>query len=124
MSKQAEKESFLSKVGDIVLSFLKRFGIVMASVFGIFVSVILIKKIDHHLQIKDEEKKEKIKNNIEEIKTKTEEAKNEVSEIKEEVKEEIVKAEEKIEEIKTDHDNYVKEQQKTAEKAGFKKKNK
>ena len=124
MSKQAEKESFLSKVGDIVLSFLKRFGIVIASVFGIFVSIVLIKKIDHHVQIKDEKKKEKIKNNIEEIKTKTEEAKNEVSEIKEEVKEEIVKAEEKIEEIKTDHNNYVKEQQKTAEKAGFKKKNK
>lgn len=124
MSEQAKNESFLSKVGDTFLSLLKKIKITIIAVFGIFISVILIKKISHNVQIKDDKKKEKIKDNIEKIKTETEEAKQEVSEIKKEVKEEIVKAEEKIEEIKTDHDNYVKEQQKTAEKAGFKKINK
>ena len=124
MSEQAKNESFLSKVGDAFLSLLKKIKIAIITAFGIFISVILIKKISHNVQIKDDKKKEKIKDNIEKIETETEEAKQKVSEIKEEVKEEIVKAEEKIEEIKTDHDNYVKEQQKTAEKAGFKKINK
>jgi len=124
MGEETKKDSFLSKIGDIALSFLKKFGLVVATVFGIFTSFILIKKVDHHIQIKDEKKKEKIKEEIETIGTKTEEAKQEVSEIKEEVKEEIKEAEEKTEEAKTDHNNYVKEQQKKAEKAGFKKKNK
>ena len=124
MGEETKKDSFLSKIGDIALSFLKKFGLVIATAFGIFTSFILIKKVNHHIQIKDEKKKDKIKEEIETIETKTEEAKQEVSEIKEEVKEEIKEAEEKIEEAKTDHDNYVKEQQKKAEKAGFKKKNK
>ena len=124
MGEKTEKDSFLSKIGDVALSFLKRFGIIIASIFGIFVGITLIKKVDHQIQIKDEKKKDKIKEEIETIETKTEEAKQEVSEIKEEVKEEIKEAEEKIEEAKVDHDNYVKEQQNKAEKAGFKKKNK
>jgi len=124
MGEETKKDSFLSKIGDIALSFLKKFGLVIATAFGVFTSIILIKKVNHQIQIKDEKKKDKIKEEIEIIETKTEEAKQEVSEIKEEVKEEIKEAEEKIEEAKTDHDNYVKEQQKKAEKAGFKKKNK
>lgn len=119
MSKQAK-----SKVGDAFLSLLKKLKIAIVASFGIFISIILIKKINHNVQLNDDKKKEKIKDNIGKIETETKEAKQEVSEIKEEVKEEIVKAEEKIEEIKTDHDNYVKDQQKTAEKAGFKKINK
>lgn len=119
MSKQAK-----SKVGDAFLSLLKKLKIAIITAFGIFISIILIKKINHNVQLNDDKKKEKIKDNIEKIETETKEAKQDVSEIKEEVKEEIVKAEEKIEEIKTDHDNYVKDQQKTAEKAGFKKINK
>ena len=124
MGEETKKDSFLSKIGDIALSFLKKFGLVIATAFGVFVSFILIKKVNHQIQIKDEKKKDKIKEEIETIETKTEEAKQEVSEIKEEVKEEIKEAEEKIEEAKVDYNNYVKEQQETAQKAGFKKKNK
>lgn len=123
-NEETKKESFLSKIGDMFLSFFKKFGLIISSVFGIFVSLIFIKKIVHHTQLKDQKKKEEIQNNLNTIATKTEEAKQEVSEIKEEVKEEISKTEEKIEDVKNDHDDYVKDQQETAQKAGFKKKNK
>ncbi len=123
-SEETKKESFLSKIGDMFLSFFKKFGLIISSVFGIFVSLIFIKKIIHHTQIKDQKKKEEIQNNLNVITTKTEETKQEVSEIKEEVKEEISKTEEKIKEVKSKHNDYVKDQQETAQKAGFKKKNK
>lgn len=124
MSEETKKESFLSKIGDVFLSLFKRFGLIISSVFGIFIGLIFIKKIVNDAQIKDQKKKEEIKNNLDTITTKTEEAKQEVSEIKEEIKEEIAKTEEKIEEVKSDHNDYVKDQQETAQKAGFKKKNK
>lgn len=122
--KKTKKDSFLSKIENTVLSFLKKFGLVIATVFGVFTSLIIIKKVNHQIQIKDEKKKDKIKEEIKTIETKTEEAKQEVSNIKEEVKEDIKETEEKIEEAKDDNDKYIKEQQKKAKKAGFKKKNK
>jgi F0F1-type ATP synthase membrane subunit b/b' len=122
--KKTKKDSFLSKIENTVLSFLKKFGLVIATVFGVFTSFIIIKKVNHQIQIKDEKKKDKIKEEIKTIETKTEEAKQEVSDIKEEVKEDIKETEEKIEEAKDDNDKYIKEQQKKAKKAGFKKKNK
>ena len=124
MSKETEKDSFLNKIADVFLNFFKKFGIIISSVFGIFVSFVFIKKIVHYMQLKDQKKREKIRNNINSITTKTEETKQEVSKIKEEIKEEIIKTEEKIEEVKSDYDNYVKDQQEIAQKAGFKKKNK
>ena len=115
MCEKTKKDSFLSKIENVIISFLKKFGLVIATVFGVFTSFIIIKK---------EKKKNKIKEEIKTIETKTEEAKQEVSNIKEEVKEDIKETEEKIEEAKDDHDKYIKEQQKKAKKAGFKKKNK
>ena len=124
MCEKTKKDSFLSKIENVVLSFLKKFGLVIVTVFGVFTSFIIIKKVNHQIQIKDEKKKDKIKEEIKTIETKTEEAKQEVSDIKEEVKEDIKETKEKIEESKDDHDNYIKEQQKKTKKAGFKKKNK
>ena len=103
MCEKTKKDSFLSKIENVIISFLKKFGLVIATVFGVFTSFIIIKKVNHKIQIKDEKKKNKIK---------------------EEVKKDIKETEEKIEEAKDDHDKYIKEQQKKAKKAGFKKKNK
>lgn len=124
MCEKTKKDSFLSKIENVIISFLKKFGLVIATVFGVFTSFIIIKKVNHKIQIKDEKKKNKIKEEIKTIETKTEKAKQEVSDIKEEVKKDIKETEEKIEEAKDDHDKYIKEQQKKAKKAGFKKKNK
>lgn len=124
MCEKTKKDYFLSKIENVFISFLKKFGLVIATVFGVFTSFIIIKKANHQIQIKDEKKKDKIKEEIKTIETKTEEAKQEISDIKEEVKEDIKETEEKIEETKDDHDKYIKEQQKKAKKAGFKKKNK
>ena len=124
MCEKTKKDSFLSKIENVIISFLKKFGLVIATVFGVFISFIIIKKVNHKIRIKDEKKKNKIKEEIKTIETKTEETKQEVSDIKEEVKEDIKETEEKIEEAKNDHNKYIKEQQKKAKKAGFKKKNK
>ena len=47
--KETKKDSFLSKIENVVISFLKKFDLVIATIVGVFKSFIIIKKVNHKI---------------------------------------------------------------------------
>ena len=117
--KENKFKEFFKKVGSTILGWLKSgfkwiaVGIVAA------VSIILFKKVDHIVQVKDEKKKQKAKDDVNEVKDKLDESKETTEEIKsdvESIKEEVETEKKELEDSKKE---YSEKQKEIAEEAGF-----
>ena len=118
MSDEKKNNVFL----DGIKNWLKKFGLIIAGVFGSILAFLLLKKVDHEVQVSDEKKKDKISDNLNEAKDNV----GSVSEITTDVKEDVDNLKEDINVNQNKNDNektdYVSEQTNLAINAGFKKK--
>lgn len=107
---------------ETIKNWFKKFGLILLGIGTAILAAITIKKIDHVVQKTDEDKKDRINENVDKIKENI----NNSSNINNEIKDDINGIKDNIEEYQQqndkDKDDFVETQTDLVENAGFKKK--
>ena len=107
---------------EAIKNWFKKFGLILLGVGTAILAAITMKKIDHVIQKADEDKKDRINENVDKIKENV----NNTNNINNEIKDDINGIKDNIEEYQQqndkDKDDFVETQTNLAENAGFKKK--
>ena len=116
------EEKKTNAILEAIKNWFKKFGLILLGVGAAILAAMTMKKIDHVVQKTDEDKKDRINENVDKIKENV----NNTNNINNEIKDDINGIKDNIEEYQQqndkDKDDYVETQIDLAENAGFKKK--
>ena len=116
------EEKKTNAILEAIKNWFKKFGLILLGVGAAILAAMTMKKIDHVVQKTDEDKKDRINENVDKIKENV----NNTNNINNEIKDDINGIKDNIEEYQQqndkDKDDFVETQINLAENAGFKKK--